>query len=245
MNMAVIIKRTIYLQIKFRMKIKLFLSIVLTVFAIEAYSQVGIGNTTPAATLDVTATATDKSTAEGFVGPRLTGNQLTAKNAQYGTDQNATIVYITEAATATTGKTKNVKTPGYYFYDAGAESSSGLWVPFTDNSKEQFYIPTILLPTDSYTLPDSENYSYANTKFSVNLYNIYKSQLDTPKAVSSPTASLQTGTTASDFNYFVLYYDTSVFTGVTISAAGVLAYGLSAGYTLSDKTFMSIVIREK
>lgn len=228
------------------MKVKLFFSIVLSLFAMTIYGQVGIGKATSSATLDVIATATDATTVEGFIGPRLTGNQLTAKNAQYGSSQNAAIVYVTEIASATTGKTKNVKNIGYYFYDATAENGTGLWVAFADYTKEQLYIPTILLPTDMYTLPDNIYYkALAANRFTVDLYGLYKEQLGSPKASSNPAASLQTGTAAADYNYFVLYYDTSVYTSVTVSAAGLLQYYLISGYTPSEKTFMNIVIREK
>lgn len=228
------------------MKVKLFFCIVLSLFAMTAYSQVGIGKTTSSATLDVTATATDGSTVEGFIAPRLTGNQLTAKNAQYGPAQNAALVYVTEVASATTGKTKNIKTTGYYFYDATAESGAGLWVAFANTDKEQFYIPTILLPTDMYTLPDANYTAPYAYRFTVNLFNIYKDQLGSPKASSNPIASLQTAAAATDYNYFILYYDTSVFTSVSVSTTGVLTYSLpTTGYTPSEKTFMNIVIREK
>lgn len=228
------------------MKVKLFFTILLSFLVVQSYSQVSIGNNSSSATLDVVATSTDSLNAEGFIGPRLTGNQLTAKNAQYGTNQHATVVYVTEIASATTGKTKNVKNIGYYFYDATAENGSGLWVAFADTSKEQFYVPTLLLPTDMYTLPDNVNYTAPSAnRFTVNLYNLYKEQLGSPKASSNSNASLQTGTSASDYHYFVLYYDTSVYYSVSVSSAGVLSYYLTTGYTPSAKTFMNIVIREK
>lgn len=228
------------------MKVKLFFSIVLSLFSMAIYSQVGIGKTTSSATLDVTAIATDGSTVEGFIAPRLTGNQLTAKNAQYGVAQNATLVYVTEVASATTGKTKNVKAIGYYFYDATAESGAGLWVAFADPSKEQFYIQTTLLPTDMYTLPDNVNYTApSSNRFTVNLYNLYKEQLGSPKASSNSISSLRTGTAASDYHYFILYYDTTVYYSVSVSAAGILTYYLLTGYTPTEKTFMNIVFREK
>ncbi len=227
------------------MKVRLFFTIVLSVFTMTAYSQVGIGKTTASATLDVAAVATDDSSVEGFIGPRLTGNQLTAKSAKYGLAQNSVLVYVTEAASATTGKTKNIKTIGYYFYDATAENGTGLWVAFADSSKEQFYIPTILLPTDASTLPDGNYTAPAANRFIINLYNIYKGQLSSPKASSNPIVALQTSAAASDYYYFVLYYDKSVFSNVSVSTAGVLTYYLVTGYTPSEKTFMNIAVREK
>ncbi|SHE48662.1 hypothetical protein [Dysgonomonas macrotermitis] len=229
------------------MKVKLFFSIVFSLFTMTAFSQVGIGKTTSSATLDVAAIATDASTAEGFIAPRLTGNQLTAKNAQYGTAQNGTMVYVTEVASATTGKTKNIKSIGYYFYDATAESGAGLWIAFADETKEQFYVPTLLLPTDMYSLPDNTYYTApATNRFTVNLFGLFKEQLGNPKASSNSIASLQTGSnTATDYYYFILYYDTTVYTSVSVTTAGVMTYYLVSGYTPSEKTFMNIMLREK
>ncbi|MDR0802875.1 tail fiber domain-containing protein [Fluviicola sp.] len=97
------------------------------------YSQVGrvgINTSDPKATLEVKAVSTVPGYAEGIIPPRLTGDQLTGKNNDYGTLQNGVLVYITEAVTGTaTGKTANVTTSGYYYYNADA----GLWMAMTGN----------------------------------------------------------------------------------------------------------------
>ena len=79
--------------------------------------KVGIGNTTPKATLDITGDAASATTADGIIAPRLTGDQLAAKDAVYLADQTGTQVYVTAAATAPAGKTVNVTAPGYYYFD--------------------------------------------------------------------------------------------------------------------------------
>ena len=79
--------------------------------------KVGIGNTDPKATFDVTGNATTTTAADGIIAPRLTGNQLAAKDAVYLADQTGAQVYITAAATAPAGKTINVNAPGYYYFD--------------------------------------------------------------------------------------------------------------------------------
>ena len=48
------------------------------------YSQVGINNQAPKGTLDVTAKNTDGSTPEGFIAPKLTGDQIKSGDAVYG-----------------------------------------------------------------------------------------------------------------------------------------------------------------
>lgn len=82
-----------------------------------AIAQVGINNQSPKATLDITAKNTNGSTAEGLIAPRLTGDQIKAADAQYGTGQKGTIVYATEAVTIPSTKTSAIAAEGYYYFD--------------------------------------------------------------------------------------------------------------------------------
>ena len=80
-----------------------------------AFSQVGINTDIPKATLDVVGKATDTSSLDGIIAPRLTGDQLRAKT--YTTDQTGTLVYVTTADTAPAGQTVNVTSIGYFYFD--------------------------------------------------------------------------------------------------------------------------------
>ncbi|MFL9833976.1 hypothetical protein [Chryseobacterium terrae] len=84
-----------------------------------AYSQVGINTEEPKATLDVTGKPTDLTKTDGIIAPRLKGSELKGKDALYGTDQKASLVYVTEALAAsdTTSKTVNVTSTGYFYFD--------------------------------------------------------------------------------------------------------------------------------
>ncbi|WP_106915845.1 tail fiber domain-containing protein [Chryseobacterium aurantiacum] len=84
----------------------------------------GINTQTPQATLDVTLRPATANLPEGIIAPRITGNALKAKNALYLAAQNGTLVYVTTADTAPTGKTVNVTSPGYYYYDA----ATSIWI---------------------------------------------------------------------------------------------------------------------
>lgn len=97
-----------------------------------ALSQVGINTEVPKATFDVTGKNTEVTVPDGIIAPRITGNELRAKNAVYNADQNAAIVYVTTADTAPSGKTINVTEAGYYYYDA----ANSVWKTFTNNSTE-------------------------------------------------------------------------------------------------------------
>lgn len=94
-----------------------------------AYSQVGINNEAPRATLDVTAKTTDGTRPEGIIAPRLTGDQIKSGDAQYDTAQIGTIVYATSAVGGTpAGKTINITSAGYYYFNGS------LWTKFGSGS---------------------------------------------------------------------------------------------------------------
>ncbi|AZA54015.1 hypothetical protein [Chryseobacterium sp. G0201] len=92
-----------------------------------AYSQVGINNETPKATLDVAA-KTPSTTAEGIIAPRLSGDDIKAKDGQYLADQKGAIVYATSAVGTPSVKTANITTEGYYYFDGA------VWVKFNSGT---------------------------------------------------------------------------------------------------------------
>ncbi|WP_312390663.1 hypothetical protein [Chryseobacterium sp.] len=109
------------------MKKFLFTATMLVCFSALSKAQqgrVGINTTTPAATLDVAANTADATRPDALLAPRMTEDQLAAKNAAFadgtaGTPsaQNGALVYVTAADGTTTAKTVNITTPGYYYYD--------------------------------------------------------------------------------------------------------------------------------
>lgn len=117
---------------------KEFLIVSMLVISGFAVGQVGINNTDPKATFDVTAKFTDASTAEGLIAPRLTGDQIQAKDAKYSTDQIGALLFATSAVTAPAGvKTASITTPGYYYFDGlkwlRASDGADLRLVGTDN----------------------------------------------------------------------------------------------------------------
>ena len=83
-----------------------------------AFGHVGINTQSPIATLDVTANATDGTTAEGLIAPRLTGDQIKSADSHYGAAQTAAIVYALSAVTTpASAKTANITSEGYYYFD--------------------------------------------------------------------------------------------------------------------------------
>ena len=110
---------------------KIFIAAIFLTISGTAYAQegrVGINTSTPAATLDVTASPSISTRIDGFIAPRLKGSELKAKDGLYTTAQDGTIVYVTEAVSGVTNKTANVTSIGYYYFDKTLDSGSGQWV---------------------------------------------------------------------------------------------------------------------
>ncbi|MDR6404060.1 MULTISPECIES: hypothetical protein [Chryseobacterium] len=94
------------------------IAIILAVLSSYAYGQIGINTALPKVTLDVNVKDPVNGTeAEGLIAPRLTGDQIQARDDQYGTDQMGALIYATSTVTAPTPKTINITAPGYYYFD--------------------------------------------------------------------------------------------------------------------------------
>ncbi|WP_426475968.1 hypothetical protein ACP3T3_11210 [Chryseobacterium sp. CBSDS_008] len=93
-----------------------------------AFSQVGVNTPDAQSTLDVVGNPDDTTKIDGIIAPRLTGNQLAAKDALYTAAQTGAMVYVTAAANPKTSKTINVTSPGYYTFNGN------LWTAFGNNT---------------------------------------------------------------------------------------------------------------
>lgn len=79
-------------------------------------AQVGINTTTPYTTLDVVKEPSG-TVADGIIAPNLSLTELQARDGLYGTSQTGAFVYVTAIDATPTGKTINVITTGYYYFD--------------------------------------------------------------------------------------------------------------------------------
>jgi hypothetical protein len=79
------------------------------------FAQVGVNTSLPNATLDVAGNPTDTSKLDGIIAPRITGDQLNAKN--YTSLQTGALVYVT-ATGALSGQTADVNSVGYYYFNS-------------------------------------------------------------------------------------------------------------------------------
>lgn len=103
-------------------------------------------------------------------------------------------------------------------------------------------MPSTMLPTDILSP------SYNAGTFTVDLYKVYAEQFGmtiSGASIKNPTASSLAVFPSNSLEYFITYYDNTVFQDVSLSDAGILTYKLPAELTISDKTFMNIVFKVK
>ncbi|WP_294319149.1 hypothetical protein [uncultured Chryseobacterium sp.] len=192
----------------------------LTLMAVfQMYGQVGINTTAPKSTLELNKSAT--TSAEGLLTVRMSGTELASRDNLYGADQNSTVVYVTAVPGSSTPKTSNITTPGFYFYNNAISKWVGLRMP------KFFYMPSILF--DTTTLG-------AKTK---DLYQLYYDQFNTPQVSSTGASGKIPVLGKNDLEYYITYYDTNVFTNVSIDANGFMKYTVTNNAT--DASFMNIV----
>lgn len=203
------------------------------------HAQIGINTTDPLVTLDVQAAATDGTTAEGIAAPRLTRAQLVLKDAKYTTDQTGALIYVTDVSGTASTKTQNVIATGYYYFDGAVWKTSG-----PDPALRFFYMPATVLPTNT----ADPSYNPGTQTFTIDLYGIYSVQFslsDTGSSTKNPTATALPVASSSALEYFITYFDNTIYQNVAVSDAGVLTYQLLAGFTITEKAFMNILFKVK
>ena len=117
----------------------LILSLGIATTAFAQQGRVGINTPTPAATLDVVAKNADPAVVDGVIAPRLTGDELQAKDAVYLAPQTGALVYATSAVTTPGGtKTANVTSAGYYYFNGAVWVKVASPVASADNTDDEW-----------------------------------------------------------------------------------------------------------
>ena len=202
-------------------------------------AQIGVNTNEPKVSLDVHAGSVDATTPEGLSAPRLTLAQLSSKDAKYLSDQTGALVYVTDVTGTTSAKTRNVIAVGYYYFDGT------LWQAMApDPALRFFYMPSIVLPTNT----SDPSYNAATQTFTIDLHQAYSNQFKLTNSANtskSPAATALPVSASNSLEYFITYYDNTVYQNIALTDAGVLTYKLPASFTLSEKTFMNIVFKVK
>lgn len=220
------------------MKLKLFfLFMVLSVLSVSVQGQVTIGSIEVPdknSLLDLKENSTGTST-KGLLPPRVALQSTTLPNPLSSPVTAGMVVYNT----ATAGDV----TPGYYYHDGtkwlrmavdGAAAATA--------GPNFFYMPAIILPID----PADPTYNAGTETFTVDLYARYQTQFATPPAASPNAASAPLPLYAKgDLKYFITYYDSAVFSSVSVNNDGVMTYKLVASPAITEKTYMNIIFEVK
>ncbi|MEG0926822.1 hypothetical protein [Chryseobacterium sp.] len=196
-----------------------------------SYSQVGINTSTPSGTLDVVGTPNDPTIRDGFLPPRLTGDQLKAKDVVYGMAQNGTIVFATTPVTVVSPKTSNVTSAGHYYYDA----VNALWVGMKDNS--------INSGTSGTALYASKDSAWSLINLGISGSNWNKINLSS-QDVKTGTASLfNTGVyTAAKSGIYEVTFETQLAGGIDLGILGGKKMGILKNGTMvfEEKIFDAV-----
>lgn len=150
-----------------------------------------------------------------------------------------------EGMTVYNQATQNDVTPGYYYNDGMQWLRLATGEGTGSSSPKFFYMPSIVLPTNT----DDQGYDNQTETFSIDLYNNYAEQF----GLSNSATSVQNPASYTtlplvdigSLNYFVTYYDNTVFQSVSLSDTGILTYKLVPGHIITEKTFMNIIFQEK
>lgn len=223
--------------------------------------RVGINTTTPKTTFDINGKTDNAGVSlttdiTGLQAPRLTRAELTAKgDALYGPNQNGALVYITDISLGNALSQRiNINSIGYYYFDGAVWKKVGA---DSGNIKEQFYAPSIVLPTTTLGISSnpSDDISFSSDVFTVKLHAIYKKQFGmlgnvsgaSRTALKSNSSAILEEYDANELDYFITYFDNTVFdpNTITLSADGTLTYKVLSTGVVSEKTFMNIVFKVK
>ena len=202
---------------------KLFKTIFLFVLSSAnnlVFAQVGINQNTPKTSLDL-AKSSVQTQADGLTIPRLTGNELKAKDNNYTFEQNSALVYVTAAPTTTSTKTMYVTSPNFYYYHAGLEK----WMVY--NHPKFFFMPSVTFDTTTTGTKEKD------------LYQLYYDQHTSPQKFNPSALGKVPVLGRTDLEYFITYYDTTVFSNLSITNDGKLTYTIINNAT--DSTFLNIV----
>ncbi|WP_346984736.1 fibrinogen-like YCDxxxxGGGW domain-containing protein [Chryseobacterium sp. POE27] len=151
---------------------KHLITMAILLFSLALNAQVGINNTSPKATLDITAKTTGSTTAEGLIAPRLEGIDIKGKDGKYDIPQKGAIIYALSAVASPSTKTANITAEGYYYFDGSVwqklSNSSVPAVVVTSSALNGTYVAgTVMTASNTFTVTLTNNsFSTATIAFS-------------------------------------------------------------------------------
>lgn len=204
----------------------LLLLLVLMPLCIQAQVTIGVGEAANNSALLELRENTDGTSNRGLLLPRVKLSSLTLASPLPGHVNGMTVFNI-----------DGTNIPEGLYYNDGTR-----WIQMVPQNAIFFYAPSIVLPTSV----DDPAYNKVTETFTIDMYNVYKSQFgmsDLTSSTKSPLAGALPVLKNSELDYFVTYYDNKVFTTLAISNTGVLTYKLITGFTITANTFINIVFK--
>lgn len=113
-----------------------------------------------------------------------------------------------------------------------------------------FYAPSIALPTAPDQIVVGSGITESSGVYTVQLHTIYSNQFggtfttgvsNTGKVSNTNRTTVLPTLAATDLDYYITFFDTSVFSDVTISNAGVMTYKIKTTADVTIGSFMNIV----
>lgn len=133
-----------------------------------SYAQVGINTATPNATLDIVGKPSNLSTTDGVIIPKISGNELKAKDALYTSAQTGTLIYVTGAASPSSTKTIEITAAGFYIFNGT------IWKSYTDINIYKDNGTVTAGVNRTVTIPDATNLNFSG-KVGGSIYNLVDS----------------------------------------------------------------------
>ncbi|WP_281755737.1 hypothetical protein [Neptunitalea chrysea] len=193
------------------MKPQLSLRVVFTVFSFFIISTYTFGQVGIGTTNPDTSAALDITSIDsGLLVPRMTNNE----KLNISSPATGLLVYDTDNSCLS----QNVGT-----------ASSPDWVCLTQAATRFFYLPSMNIDVSS-----------TGTGRTVDLYNEYKSQFSSPLVSSSGASGSIPYFGATELEYYVTAYDTSVLENLSIDANGVMTYDVID--SASECSFINVVL---
>ena len=185
--------------------------------------RVGVNTTTPASTMDIVGVPADATVTDGLIAPRLTGDELKAKDALYTSAQTGALVYATAAVGTASTKTANVTSAGYYWFDGT------VWVKASGGAAASSGTPFRLQSDNTDALSDKTNTIYREGYAQIGVNSTTKT-INPWLAGTALTAISRSTDNSSTTSIFGTFSRASNETGNTLS--GTLNGGYN--YTLND-----------
>src|SRR5690606_9846855 len=115
-----------------------------------------------------------------------------------------------------------------------------------------FYMPSIIVPTSEEQLNNPASGQVTGDAFddntlqgTINLYGRYEAQFGTPMVSNGGSTTTLPVLPATELDYHITWYDTNVFTLVSVSDSGVLTYTVDGNADITVGSFMNIVFSVK